>query len=285
MLGKRITIYDIADILGQSYPLVITPRNCRASFRSTGIFPVNNMIFNEADYMPSTVTDVELVEAGPQRKTLLDNENEVENYNLPSVPTSNISPESKFPSDSNNTRESKQGVIMPCTFRNDTTPEKQFIPPHSINPYPAVAATFSKNRQRKKKTTEILINSPVLKRIEQGRESKRFRDLIIKSRPQAKKKITNNKETHDKNLYCDKVDDNSNGSNAENEESFSDSNDGKEEKNLTNIIVNSFVLEKFVTKRTMKYYVVRLSEIFNDFGEMHVSFFTVAWKLFYLSSR
>lgn len=59
--GKRINIYDIPEIVGKSLPNAIKPSNIEAGFKSTGIWPFNRDIFTEADFLPSSVTDIELV--------------------------------------------------------------------------------------------------------------------------------------------------------------------------------------------------------------------------------
>ncbi|CAG9794748.1 unnamed protein product [Diatraea saccharalis] len=55
--GKPITIYDIAEIVGEAYPLAFTPRNISKSFEVTGIYPFNRDIFSEEDFLCSYVTD------------------------------------------------------------------------------------------------------------------------------------------------------------------------------------------------------------------------------------
>ncbi|XP_072392082.1 uncharacterized protein [Diabrotica undecimpunctata] len=56
--GKRITIYDIAEILSDDYPLAFYPKNVVSAFKATGVFPFNDNIFNDDDFMASTVTDM-----------------------------------------------------------------------------------------------------------------------------------------------------------------------------------------------------------------------------------
>ncbi|XP_072389643.1 uncharacterized protein [Diabrotica undecimpunctata] len=56
--GKRITIYDIAEILSDAYPLAFCPKNVVSAFKATGVFLFNDNIFNDDDFMASTVTDM-----------------------------------------------------------------------------------------------------------------------------------------------------------------------------------------------------------------------------------
>lgn len=55
--GKPITIYNVADCVGQAYTKSITPINIASAFKKCGIFPYDADIFTEIDFMPSWVTD------------------------------------------------------------------------------------------------------------------------------------------------------------------------------------------------------------------------------------
>ncbi|XP_072398003.1 uncharacterized protein [Diabrotica undecimpunctata] len=56
--GKRITIYDIAEILSDAYPRAFCPKNVVSAFKATGVFPFSDNIFNDDTFMASTVTDM-----------------------------------------------------------------------------------------------------------------------------------------------------------------------------------------------------------------------------------
>ncbi|XP_072392439.1 uncharacterized protein [Diabrotica undecimpunctata] len=55
---KRITIYDIAEILSDAYPLAVCPKNVVSAFKAIGLFPFNDNIFNDDDFIASTITDM-----------------------------------------------------------------------------------------------------------------------------------------------------------------------------------------------------------------------------------
>ncbi|KAG5873579.1 hypothetical protein JTB14_011192 [Gonioctena quinquepunctata] len=48
--GKRITIYDMAEILRDAYPHAFCPKNVVSAFQATGVFPFNDDIFNDDDF-------------------------------------------------------------------------------------------------------------------------------------------------------------------------------------------------------------------------------------------
>lgn len=55
--GKVMSIYDIPGIVKTSFDIAVTPRNISSGFIHTGLWPVNTEIFQDADYLPSQITD------------------------------------------------------------------------------------------------------------------------------------------------------------------------------------------------------------------------------------
>lgn len=55
--GKTISIYDVAELSGKTYTQAFTPGNIQAGFKVTGIWPVNENIFQDPEFMSSAVTD------------------------------------------------------------------------------------------------------------------------------------------------------------------------------------------------------------------------------------
>lgn len=55
--GKPLTIYDVAECVGIAYPKAMTPVNICQAFKKCGIFPYDDEIFTELDFLPSSVTD------------------------------------------------------------------------------------------------------------------------------------------------------------------------------------------------------------------------------------
>ncbi len=52
-----MSIYNIAGILGQSYPRAFIPENIASGFRAAGIYPFDKDEFKDEDFMASYVTD------------------------------------------------------------------------------------------------------------------------------------------------------------------------------------------------------------------------------------
>lgn len=66
-VGKPLTIYDIAGLVGKAFPLAFTPNNICKGFSSTGFHPLNENIYTDADFMPASYSDRPLTEKSPTR--------------------------------------------------------------------------------------------------------------------------------------------------------------------------------------------------------------------------
>lgn len=51
--GKTFDIYSVAEALGTAYPRAFTPNNVLSGFRKSGIFPFNEAVFTDDDYLCS----------------------------------------------------------------------------------------------------------------------------------------------------------------------------------------------------------------------------------------
>lgn len=55
--GVPITIYNIASFVRQAFEKSMTPSNIKSGFRKFGIYPLHKYIFNESDFLVSSVTN------------------------------------------------------------------------------------------------------------------------------------------------------------------------------------------------------------------------------------
>ena len=55
--SQPITIHDIAQLVGNAFPLAFTPKNITSGFRVCGIYPFNANIFSDDEFLSSYVTD------------------------------------------------------------------------------------------------------------------------------------------------------------------------------------------------------------------------------------
>lgn len=249
--GKRITIYDIAEILGEAYPLAFTARNCISGFRSTGIFPFNPNIFNDDDFIASTVTDIQIINKGSLSE---DNLKQTIDNNMPSTSARD----------------------------ENSINQKLLVLPTDLKPFPKVAASNENRKfQRKKKKSEILTNTPVLEKLEEGEKLKEARKSGLTKNLGVKRNLAESLKPSTKPQKKRKLSESS-SSNDESIEHLTDSEDidifaqSEEEDNLlmndlSTITEDSFVLVKFLTKKTVKYYVGRiLNKLDNE--EFNITF-------------
>ena len=55
--GKTLTIYDMLKVVSNALPLAASPLNIIKGFNATGIYPLNENIFQGSNFMSSYVTD------------------------------------------------------------------------------------------------------------------------------------------------------------------------------------------------------------------------------------
>lgn len=57
--GRRITIHEIADLVGQAYPFAFSTNNVLSGFSKVGTYPYNPNVFTEDDFAAASVTDLQ----------------------------------------------------------------------------------------------------------------------------------------------------------------------------------------------------------------------------------
>ena len=56
-IGNNITIYNMASLMNEAWTRAATPGNIMSGFRASGIWPLNEHIFEDHEFLPSDVTD------------------------------------------------------------------------------------------------------------------------------------------------------------------------------------------------------------------------------------
>lgn len=56
--GSRLSLYDIVEIFSKAFLHIATMEKAIKGFQTTGIYPFNNEIFSDDDFLPAEVTDV-----------------------------------------------------------------------------------------------------------------------------------------------------------------------------------------------------------------------------------
>ncbi|XP_011858253.1 PREDICTED: uncharacterized protein LOC105555822 [Vollenhovia emeryi] len=60
-VGRIISQYEVARLFGEAYLKTASAHNAIKEFESTGIWPTNRHVFNDSDFLPSSLTDRALV--------------------------------------------------------------------------------------------------------------------------------------------------------------------------------------------------------------------------------
>jgi len=56
-VGRPVTVWQVAELLGQSYGKAASVENAVSGFRKTGLWPLNMSVFGDCDFVAATVTD------------------------------------------------------------------------------------------------------------------------------------------------------------------------------------------------------------------------------------
>lgn len=233
--GKTITIYCIAELVGQAYPLAVSQKNIISGFQKTGIYPFNSEPFGEEDYLMSAVTDRPLEPACTSPSVSI----EVPSCSHVSDDTSDIQTPEKTTSET----------------EHSTT---KLLTPEDIRPYPKAGPRKGNQRARTKGRTRILTSSPEKAAAEMQAKER------MKKQTQGKIKTTlfaakRKRKDSCSDSYCDDLVDSIEESDNDMDVNSSARDMKLEEVTWTQdkhkIEINDFVLVKFCTKKSILYYV------------------------------
>ncbi|XP_022195280.2 uncharacterized protein LOC111052802 [Nilaparvata lugens] len=168
--GKPLTIYDVAEIAGKVYSKAFTPSNIIEGFKVTGIFPLDQDIFKDHEFLPANVTDRPAPTSSP---CLQDRQ-----VDLPS--------ESQQPSTSSDVQPSTSSDVQPSTSSDvqqedpSTSPKvpastpSHIITPEMLRPFPKAEACKSQGNTkcRPKGKSKIMTDTPEKDEIENMKKIK-----------------------------------------------------------------------------------------------------------------
>lgn len=168
-----LTIYNVAELAGKAYPLAFNPKNIQAGFRVTGIYPFDENVFGEDEFLCSAVTDRENPNLEPLNISNIEQPPQQENQN-PEPPERSLineqPPQQKNPKPSTSTD----------LYRS----------PSEIRPLPKAAPRKSVNK-RKKGSCRILTDTPEKDEIERlylERQQKQAKNIRFMAKQKAVKK-------------------------------------------------------------------------------------------------
>lgn len=251
--GRRITIYDISEILSKAYPESFSPKNCISAFKSTGIYPFNDEIFDDSIFLPASVTDVPDM-TRPETSTQ-------DHSTLRRADASESIPDQFEPQ-----------IAGPSEIRSPS-PATLYFSPEAVIPYPKSTTHTTRRKARNKKSTEVLTDTPVFQRLQEEMSLKQAKKVSTVKRQVLQDKDINAKIPKNKKIEISQEE----SSDEDGKVSYAsstltedfDENDVSFE--TKDIEINSFILVKFATKKSYKYYIGQVREIHPD-EEFSVSF-------------
>lgn len=142
--GQTITIYNVADLVGVAFENAFTPKNIKSGFSKSGIYPFNDQIFTDVDFMISSVTD-----------------RPIDTLETTSTDLSSAGP---------------SGLQQ----QNLQSELKGFISPEQLKGFPKAGPRKARANQRKKKKSAIITSTPEKNAIWEARKPKMARKICEK---------------------------------------------------------------------------------------------------------
>ena len=188
--GKPMTIYDIAENLGEAFPRVFTPENITAGFKATGIWPFDWDVFSDDEFLSAYVTD----RPPPHDEQQCDQDEDdvacLTPNREPSPSTGILQATHNTPTIASGPTPSTSGLQATHTTptvaseptpstgslqatHNTPTVASDHVSPHDVRPFPKAPPRKNRAVGRKKGQTLILTDTPVKDRIQGEIRSRR----------------------------------------------------------------------------------------------------------------
>lgn len=82
-VGRAVTQYQVAELLGEAYAKAATIENAVNGFRAAGVWPVNRHVFKDSDFVASETVTVRNMQADQNNNTSNPNNSDSEDDNIP----------------------------------------------------------------------------------------------------------------------------------------------------------------------------------------------------------
>lgn len=175
--GKPLTIYKIAQCVGEAHIKAVSAKNIMSGFKKTGIFPLDRDVFSDADFIACAVTDrpqeheesaVQTNEATPFTQ---EHESALQtNEAGPSIQT--LSPP-KTPEKQKISKNLEIPTVSRTPFAEIQSKNSvPFISPHQFRGFPKAEKRKTEGRRNKRKSS-ILTNTPDLDALKHEMENKK----------------------------------------------------------------------------------------------------------------
>lgn len=288
--GKTITIADVAKLTAEPYLLTFNPKNIVSSFKNTGIYPLNSLVYSDDDFKPTYAMDRPDPSCSLKANSILSeivlNVQDTAITNTLTNDKENISVNKN--QDNNkitNGTESTLSDIDKATKPKINIISQVIIKPSDIKPFPKAGPRQGNRKPREKGKSRIYTSTPEKNKIEELDKIKKLklksakRNLADKAEnkkqtveikhSQKKTKVSNRNVKRPRRERIDASSSDSDTS-VTKENRFSDSdsdidlvNDAESIPFLDDqqILIGDYILVKFCTKKLIKHYVGTVIEI------------------------
>lgn len=274
--GKTITIHDLAALANTAFTASFTIKNILSGFSKPGIWPFNRNAFSDDDFEQAFVTDRPL-----EREAMVEMEEPSTPPTTRRLPSEDhsTSPEPNIEMPNVTRSTTSENCASPSSSKTHVTPPHiKIVTPEVVRPFPkAGSRVLSKQPRRKKRTSRILTETPEKNNIEAETLARLSKKNKQKLNLTVKKRIA-------KDVSSSEADESSFSVHDESDVNFSsEQSDEEYDNNLNNLQINDFVLVKFTTKKTEKYFVGTIQEII-DSDEFKIKFLRrkgTTWKFYF----
>lgn len=128
--SKVVTIMQISTLFGNAFVNAATMKTAISGFRATGIWPPNENIFSDADFLPAATTDIQLNQEAPTENPITNEQSQITNLQQ------NVSEEpiDEFEAPTSSKFEQRKNVAVATTERVKSPP--LFTASDILNPQP-----------------------------------------------------------------------------------------------------------------------------------------------------
>ena len=257
--GQTITIYDVAENLGSSYPQAFTPGNITSGFRVSGIWPFNRDIFGDDEYLSAYVTDrpapVEPAEIeNSDNAEIEDSDNATNNDNTDAQQSSTCS---NVPYIDDAQPSTSKPVATEDT--SDSEFSGKHFSPEEVRPFPkAPMRKTTKSAGKRRAHTQILTDTPVMTSIKEIL----FQKKQIKSQKSKSKQLPKKtQEKHDEISSDESIEVEYNDGSSDECESLAETASYDGEPTKEKIQKDKYVLVKYCSKKNVTHFVGKIVSV------------------------
>jgi hypothetical protein len=215
--GSPLTIYNVAECFGKAYPLAFTPTNIQNGFKVSGIWPLNENIFGDDEFLSSYVTDRPLdenahtdIETSKNTSTSANTPINISNINLrPIINTdTNIQADIALSEPSTSSAGNQPGGGISELLKS----------PEMVRPFPAAPPRRNIKAKNRRGKTRVLTDTPEKQELDLLAEKKRQK-AVTKTKKTVKRKVLNKdniSSTEDETDLILEIDGSGDGVNDEN---------------------------------------------------------------------